>query len=141
MRTQFVRYATFVLIGYAAAPTYAGDIYAISYTDITPTSSTNLTTAGTLDWVKWGNGDTTGVLPYKTSQMTGGTIIDPTLSPLGSVPAGQTVVLAPFAPSPPPTSTPSFSWTNGTNAMAGGMPVSTSVSEEISPAQFSYPLG
>ena len=28
-----------------------------------------------------------------------------------------------------PTSTPSFSWTNGTNPEAGGMPVSTSVSE------------
>lgn len=141
MRTLAFRFASTVLVACAASPAYAGDIYGMSYTDFAATSSTNLTTAGTLDWVKWGNGDSTGTTTYNTSQMTGGTIINSSLTPLGSVPQGQTVQLAAFAPSPPPTSTPSFSWTNGTNPEAGGMPVSTSVSEQISPAQFSYPLG
>ncbi len=141
MRTLSFRFASMVLVACAVAPAYAGNIYSVSYTDIAPTSSTNLTTAGTLDWVKWGNGDSTGTLNYNTSQMTGGTIINPSLTPLGSVPENQSVLLAAFAASPAPTSTPSFSWTNGTNQEAGGVPVSTSVSEEISPAQFSYPLG
>jgi PEP-CTERM motif len=141
MRTFALRFATTLLFACAVAPAYAGNIYGISYTDISPNSSTNLTTAGTLDWVKWGNGDATGTVNYTTSQMTAGAIINPALTPIGTVPQGQTVELAAFAPSPPPTSTPSFSWTNGSNPEFGGVPVSTSVSEQIAPAQFSYPLG
>jgi hypothetical protein len=116
----------------------AGQIYGISYTDVASSSTIDLTSAGTLDWVKWGNGEPNETLPYATPQMTGGSIVNPALTPLGSVPSGQTVVLLPFSPV---SITPTFSWTNGTIAEAGGMPVGTSVSETIHPAQFSYPLG
>ena len=116
----------------------AGQIYGISYTDVASSSTIDLTAAGTLDWVKWGNGEPNETLPYATPRMTGGSIVDPALTPLGSVPAGQTVVLLPFSPV---AITPAFSWTNGTIAEAGGMPVGTSVSETIHPAKSSYPLG
>ncbi len=81
MRTLAFGFASTVLVACAAAPAYAGDIYSMSYTDFAATSSTNLTTAGTQDWVKWGNGDSTGTLTFNTSQMTGGTIINPSLTP------------------------------------------------------------
>lgn len=135
MRTFALRFATTFLFACAAAPAYAGNIYGISYTDISPTSSTNLTTAGTLDWVKWGNGDPNDTVNYMTSQMNGGTTINPALTPLGG--GGGTVQLAAFEPLT--TSSPSFSWTNGTNPESGGVPVGTSVSEQMD--QNSYPLG
>jgi hypothetical protein len=117
----------------------AGQIYGISYTDVASGSSIDLTAAGTLDWAKWGNGEANETLPFAAPRMTGGTIINTSLTPLGNVPSGQTVELLPF--SPVSMVTPSFSWTNGTIAEHGGMPVGTSVSETILPAQSSYPLG
>jgi hypothetical protein len=129
----------FLWIAVLLVSTAEAGVISITYTDLTPGSTTDLTAAGTLDWVKWGNGETTGTLPYASPQKVGGSIINPTLSPLGSVPAGQSVELVPFAPVQ--NVTPAFSWTNGTLAMSGGNPVGTSVSETIVPAQFSYPLG
>lgn len=116
----------------------AGQIYGISYSDIATDSTVNLTTAGSLDWVKWGNGQS-GNVAYTTPVMTGSSIINPSLTPLGSPPSGTSVALEPFAPVA--NVTPLFTWTNGTIAMAGGNPVGTSVSETILPAQFSYPNG
>jgi hypothetical protein len=141
MRAFVLRFVLMMLIASAVAPVCAGDIFGISYTDLATTSSTDLTTAGTLDWVKWGNGDATNTTDYAISQKTGGSIINTALTPLGTVPQGQSVVLEAFAPPPAPTTTPSFSWSDGTSPMAGGNPVSTSVSETIFPNQSSYPLG
>jgi hypothetical protein len=62
------------------------------------------------------------------------------LTPLGDAPPGASVILVPFAP-PPITTILDFTWTDGTEDMAGGGPVGTVVSETIDPAQFSYPLG
>jgi hypothetical protein len=98
-------------------------------------TTTDLTAAGTLDWVEWGNGQTS--LPFTLPQKIGGTIIDPTLTPLGDCTPGR--VGDPFAP-PPITTILDFSWTDGTEDMAGGGLVGTVVSETIDPAQFSYPL-
>jgi hypothetical protein len=125
--------------GVCVSAAEAGQIYGISYADISTGSTIDLTSAGTLDWVKWGNGETTGMTSYSTSQMTGSSIINPTLTPLGSAPPGAAVTLVPF--SPVTNVTPLFTWTNGTAPMSGGNPVGTSVSETIIPAQFSYPLG
>jgi hypothetical protein len=138
MKLRALTFATWLVVGLCSASAHAGDIYSISYTDIAQNSAINLTTAGPLDWVKWGNGETSGTT-YATPEQTGGTIINPTLTPVGSVPAGDTVTLIPFAPTASPS--PTFSWTNGTIAMYGGNPVGTSVSETIIPAQSSYPLG
>ena len=62
------------------------------------------------------------------------------MTPLGDAPPGASVILVPFAP-PPITTILDFTWTDGTEDMAGGGPVGTVVSETIDPAQFSYPLG
>jgi uncharacterized repeat protein (TIGR03803 family) len=115
-----------------------GQIYSITYTDLAVGTTNDLTKAGTLDWVKWGNGES-NPSPYTVPRKGGGTIINTSLTPLGSVPAGQTVVLVPFGPVTGVT--PVFIWTNGTAPMSGGSPVGTSVSQTIAPAQFSYPLG
>ena len=139
MKSRVLTYTTLLTAGLCGASAAAGDIYSISYTHVAQGSAIDLTSAGTLDWAKWGNGETTGMSTYTTPEKTGGTIINPTLTPLGSVPSGQSVVLIPF--SPVPNVTPLFSWADGTIAMAGGDPVGTSVSQTILPAQFSYPLG
>ncbi len=129
---------TFLIAGLCGLEVDAGQIYGISYSDIATDSTVNLTTAGSLDWVKWGNGQS-GNVAYTTPVMTGSSIINPSLTPLGSPPSGTSVALEPFAPVA--NVTPLFTWTNGTIAMAGGNPVGTSVSETILPAQFSYPNG
>ncbi|RUL81810.1 PEP-CTERM sorting domain-containing protein [Tautonia sociabilis] len=122
-------------------PADAGSIFSISYTDLPiGSTTTDLTAAGTLDWVKWGNGDAFGTVPFATSEKAGASLIDPTLTPLGSAPSGASVVLVPFAPDP---TLPilDFTWTDGTEPMAGGGPVGTVVSQTITPAQTSYPNG
>ncbi len=128
---------TFLIAGLCGLKVDAGQIYGITYSDIATDSTVNLTTAGSLDWVKWGNGES-GNVAYTTPVMSGSSIINPSLSPLGSPPSG-TVTLIPFAPVA--NVTPLFTWTNGTIPMNGGNPVGTSVSETIVPGQSSYPNG
>ncbi len=138
MIARVMAFATSLILAWGVSSANAG-ILGISYTDVTPGSTIDLTASDTLDWAKWGNGEPTNTIDYSTPRDSGGTIIDPTLSPLGPAPAGTSVVLEAFAPIAG--ETPVFSWTNGTIPMAGGNPVGTSVSETILPAQFSYPLG
>jgi len=99
---------------------------------------TDLTAAGTLDWVKWGNGEADGVV-FTTVEKTGGTIINSALTEIDPTAAGApSVILATFNPA---TSILGFSWTDGTAAMAGGNPVDNVVTQTMTPAQFSYPIG
>jgi hypothetical protein len=130
--------ATLIIAGLWVSAAEAGQIYGIGYSDIATDSTVNLTTAGSLDWVKWGNGES-GNVAYTTPVKVGSSIINPTLTPLGSPPQGTSVALIPFAPVA--NTTPLFTWTDGTIAMAGGNPVGTSVSQTIVPAQSSYPNG
>lgn len=139
MKPRTLTFAVMLLSGCCIMPAKAGQIDSITYTDLNPTTTTiNLTTAGTLDWVKWGNGETSGT-SYATPVMLVGSGINPTLTGLGSPPQGTSVALIPFAPVP--MVSPSFTWTNGTIAMNGGGPIGTVVSETILPAQNSYPIG
>ena len=138
MKLRALQFVTLLIVGLRGLKVDAGQIYGISYSDIATDSTVNLTTADSLDWVKWGNGQS-GNVTYTTPVMTGSSIINPSLTPLGSPPSGTSVALEPFAPVT--NVTPLFTWTNGTIAMAGGNPVGTSVSETILPAQFSYPNG
>ncbi|MGO9465653.1 MAG: PEP-CTERM sorting domain-containing protein [Isosphaeraceae bacterium] len=141
MKVRALTFATVTMLiaSMGVSPADAGQIYSVTYADISAGTTTDLTTAGTLDWVKWGNGEANNSVSYSTPEKTGGTIIDPALTALGSVPQGQTVTLETFTPVAGVT--PAFTWTDGTKPMAGGSPVGTSVSETILPAQFSYPLG
>jgi PEP-CTERM motif len=138
MKTRLLTMVTSLIVGWGVSTANAG-ILGITYTDVTPGSTIDLTSLGTLDWAKWGNGEPNDTLPYATPRDSSGTIINPVLTPLGSVPSGQSVVLVPFSPTAG--ETPVFSWTNSTIPMAGGNPVGTVVSETIIPAQSSYPVG
>jgi len=132
MKMRVLTFTTTLFAVCCAMPASAGQIYSVTYTDVAPNTTTNLTAAGTQDWVKWGNGEATGTLPYSTVVQTGGSGIGPTLTPLGPVPSGQSVALEPF--SPVAGTTPNFTWTDGSAPMAGGGPVGTVVSETIIPA-------
>lgn len=141
MKRSVPRWATALTIlaglGLGAGRSQA-DFIGITYSDVSAGAAVNLTSPSNYDWVKWSNGETSG-LTYTTPEMSGGSIIQPGLTALGPVPPSQSVLLVPFGD---PTGTaPNFSWTDGTVPMAGGGPVNTSVSQTISPAQFSYPLG
>jgi hypothetical protein len=139
MNVRMLTLAATVLVGLHVPSVATGQIYSITYTDLTFGTTTDLTAVGTLDWVKWGNGQANPD-PYTSPQNITGTIINPMLTPLGTAPPDASVVLVPFAP-PPMTTILDFTWTDGTEEMAGGGPVGTVVSETITPAQYSYPLG
>jgi hypothetical protein len=139
MKTCVLSFATLILTFLGVTSANAGDIYSITYADVAQGSTTDLTAAGSVDWVKWGNGEPTNTMNYATPEKIGGSVIDPTLTPLGSPPPNTSVVLEAFAPVQ--NVTPLFSWTDGTIPMHGGNPVGTSVTETILPAQSSYPLG
>ncbi len=125
----------FVLLACSAVPARAGLM--ATYTPLANGTAVDLTAAGTLDWVKWGNSTTSG-LGFASVEKVGGTIINPGLTPLGTAPPGFSVVLASFSGG----GNLRFSWTDGTAGMAGGGPtVDTAVSETLSPAAFSYPIG
>jgi hypothetical protein len=115
----------------------AADV-AVSYTNLPAGTTIDLTSTGNVDWVKWGNSAGTGsAFPFSTVEKMGGSVINPTLTPVGSPPANTSIVLGSFG-------TPGalgFSWTDGTAAPAGGSANKSVVTEAISPAQFSYPTG
>jgi hypothetical protein len=136
MKARVFILAIVAIVGPSVSSVSAGDIYNINYTDLASGTTTDLTTAGTLDWVKWSNGESG--TSYTTPVKVGGDGIGPDLTALGSVPSGQTVVLRPF---PATAGSLAFNWTDGTAPMAGGGPVISGVTETISPAQNSYPLG
>ncbi len=110
-----------------------------TYTDLPQGTAINLTTDGTRDWVKWGNGGS-GSITWTTVRKSGvSPIINSALSPVGTPPLGTNVVLAAFTPANPANNILTFSWTDG-NAPASGTN-GTCITETILPAQFSYPLG
>jgi hypothetical protein len=110
-----------------------------SFSQMTQGDLTDLTAAGTLDWVKWGNGEADDGLVFATVEKSGGTIINSALTVTDPTADGQpSVVLATFNPA---ASILAFSWTDGTAAMAGGGPVDNVVTQAMTPAQFSYPIG
>jgi hypothetical protein len=106
-----------------------------TYTDLAEGTAINLTATGTLDWVKWGNGENNPPVsvPHKfgvTPQ------INMNLTPFGTAPPGGFVALAPFSGG----NNLEFTWTDGTIPPAGGS-TDTVLSETILPTQPNYPLG
>src|SRR5262249_40880279 len=107
-----------------------------TYTDLPEGTSINLTSTGTVDWVKWGNGEQ-NPQAYSTVRKTGvSAAINSSLSKLGSVPPTTTLLRVPFSHG----NLLKFQWTDG-NVPPNGGSTDTAVSETISPPQFSYPLG
>jgi hypothetical protein len=107
-----------LLCAVALAPAAeAGNIHSISYADLPlGSSTTDLTAAGSLDWVKWSNNEPNGSGTYATPEKVGSSIIDPTLTPLGSSPPNTDIGLFAFAPAPGEPIL-EFTWTDGTEAM------------------------
>jgi hypothetical protein len=80
MKPRALQVVTFLFAGLCGLKVDAGQIYGITYSDIATDSTVNLTTAGSLDWVKWGNGES-GNVAYTTPVMSGSSIINPSLTP------------------------------------------------------------
>jgi hypothetical protein len=62
-----------VLVGLHIPSVAAGQIYSIIYSDLTLGTTTDLTAAGTLDWAKWGNAQTS--LPFTSPTKIDGAIL------------------------------------------------------------------
>ena len=77
MKLRALTFATMLIAGLCVSAADAGQIYSLTYSDVAAGSSVDLTTAGTLDWAKWGNGETTGMTTYTTPEKVGGSIINP----------------------------------------------------------------
>ena len=121
----------------AAAPARA-DVTSIQYTELPASTSINLTNEGTLDWIKFGNGEDNTTTFLNTTKI-GNPVFDAaSLTPLGTPPAGHTVNLVAFSSE----QNLNFFWSNGNFGMFNGTgPVDTVVTETILPGVSSYPIG
>lgn len=135
-----LRLLTCVVACLYAFPSQA-DLLSVSYTPMTQGELTDLTTwtfpgGNNIDWVKWGGSGESG-LSFSVIEKVGGTIIDPTLTMIDPTPPGApTVVPAAFSGD----STLTFDWSDG-SPTASGTSVDTVVSQTMTPAQNSYPIG
>jgi hypothetical protein len=108
-----------------------------SYTELTAGTTTDLTATGTVDWIKFGNGenDTTSFL--NTTKIGNPIFLPATLEPLGTAPSGSVSLIA-FTGQ----GNLNFTWGNGNFGMYNDPgPVDTVVGETIVPAVSSYPTG
>lgn len=107
-----------------------------TYTDVAESTTIDLTATGNLDWVKWGNGESSGSMVWTTVRKASvPPIIGSTLTPLGTPPTGTTIVLIAFSGQ----DNLNFDWADGDIPMSGA--ADTVITETILPAQFDYPLG
>src|SRR5262249_50211864 len=132
-----LRYSVALAVIACSALSARADTVTATYTELPNGTSIDLTATGSVDWVKWGNTTTPFVLGFATAEKVGGTVLNPALTPLGTAPPGYAVTLASFSGA----GDMKFNWTDGPAPMAGGGPVDTSVTETLSPAAFSYPIG
>lgn len=120
-----------------AAPTRA-DLLATSYTELTTGTTIDLTATGTLDWIKFGNGENNNTVFLNTTKIGNPVFLPATFAPLGTAPAGFSVALIAFTGQ----GNLNFNWTNGNFGMYNGTgPVDTVVTETLVPAANSYPIG
>lgn len=110
----------------------------VSYTALTEGETIDLTANGTLDWIKFGNGETDGDTSFLNTTKIGNPIFLPaTSAPLGTNPDG-TVELAAFSGG----GALNFLWTDGNFGMWDEPnPVDTVVTQVLSPPANEYPIG
>lgn len=108
-----------------------------SYTELTSGTTVDLTATGTLDWIKFGNGENNSTSFLNTTKIGNPVFLPATLAPLGTAPSGSVSLIA-FTGQ----QNLNFTWTNGNFGMYNGSgPVDTVVTETIVPAVDSYPIG
>jgi hypothetical protein len=120
-----------------SAPVIAGSVSG-SYTELPAGTLIDLTVAGTLDWIKFGNGENNSTSFLNTTKIGNPVFLPATLAPLGTPPADHSVDLIAFTGG----QTLNFIWADGNFGMYNGTgPVDTVVTETISPAVSTYPIG
>lgn len=118
-----------------ATPARAGLVTG-TYTELTAGTVIDLTAEGTLDWVKFGNGEDNTTTFLTATKIGNPVFVPPILSPLGDADPGAVELIA-FSGG----QTLQFTWTNGNFGMAGGGPVDTVVTQTVLPAVNEYPIG
>jgi len=117
----------------------SGGIVTGTYFDLADGTTIDLTATGTLDWIKFGNGENNTTTFLNTTKIGNPVFLPASLTPLGTPPANHSVDLIAFTGG----GVLNFLWSNGNFGMYNGAgPVDTVVTETISPADVgSYPIG
>jgi hypothetical protein len=74
-------------------PPARADSLTASYTELTAGTTTDLTVTGTVDWIKFGNGEN-GTSFLNTTKIGNPIFLPATLAPLGSAPPGSVELVA-----------------------------------------------
>jgi hypothetical protein len=115
-----------------------GGIVSSSYTEVANGTTVDLTATGSLDWIKFGNGENGTTTFLNTTKIGNPVFLPASLTALGTPPPGHSVNMIAFTGQ----GVMKFLWTNGNFAMYNGAgPVDTVVGETIVPAVNSYPIG
>lgn len=116
----------------------SGGIVTGTYFDLADGTTIDLTAQGTLDWIKFGNGENNTTAFLNTTKIGNPVFLPASLTPLGTPPANHSVDLIAFTGG----GVLNFLWSNGNFGMYNVTgPVDTVVTETISPAVNSYPIG
>ena len=113
------------------------DSLSATYTELTAGTTTDLSATGTVDWIKFGNGENNSTSFLNTTKIGNPILLPATLAPLGAAPSGSVSLIA-FTGQ----QDLNFTWNNGNFGMYNDPgPVDTVVGETIVPAVNSYPTG
>lgn len=121
---------------FACAPLSAGTVVG-SYESLAEGTLVDLTASGTLDWIKFGNGEDNTTAFLNTTKIGNPIFLPATLAPIGTPPEGSVELIA-FTGE----GNLNFTWTDGNFGMYNGVgPVDTVVTETVVPPANSYPIG
>lgn len=116
----------------------SGGIVTGAYFELAEGTEIDLTAEGTLDWIKFGNGENNTTTFLNTTKIGNPVFLPATLAPLGTPPIDHTVELIAFTGQ----GNLNFTWNDGNFGMYNVVgPVDTVVTETISPAVNEYPIG
>ncbi len=123
-------------VSFACTPLTAGTVSG-SYESLAEGTLVDLTATGTLDWIKFGNGENGTTSFLNTTKIGNPVFLPATLAPIGTPPVGSVELVA-FTGE----GNLNFTWSNGNFGMFNGTgPVDTVVTETVLPPVNSYPIG
>jgi hypothetical protein len=124
------------LVTLLSASCLAGSVSG-TYFGLDPGDAIDLTAEGTLDWIKFGNGENDTTSFFVVTKIGNPVFLPATLAPLGTAPEGDVELIA-FTGK----ELLNFTWTNGNFGMWDEPnPVDTVVTETILPEVNEYPIG
>lgn len=131
-----ISWVAILCVCFLCAPLTAGTVSG-SYESLAEGTLVDLTATGTLDWIKFGNGENNTTSFLNTTKIGNPVFLPATLAPLGTPDEGSVELIA-FTGE----GNLNFTWTDGNFGMYNGTgPVDTVVTETIVPAVNSYPIG